>query len=258
MATIEENLERIANSLAALQEVQLNLLDIATWNKERLEGKDPAAKPEPPPTVVPPAPAKPAYDQVRAAELKEYYELKAWLVERGCTVSRMATLDNLREWKAKKEADPSFVVTTAADFFASSADREAEYNDLKAKLAARGVEVKKGTKLNTLRKMWAEQEAVANVETSAPTDPANVETSAPAPASAAEPEKAPEAEKPLTYDQARQAIMEAGYNGQSLELRQALRAALEQLGAQTFRSVPQEKLRDFIALYKVNAGVANA
>lgn len=214
MATIEENLERIANSLAALQEVQLRLLDVATWNKERLEGKDPAAKPEPTPTVVPPAPAEPA---------------------------------------------------SASD----AAAREAEYNGLKEKIIARGVEVKKGTKLNTLRKMWTEYCAEAllhakvetlasNVETSASnveTSAANVETSAPAPV---EPEKAPEAEKPLTPTEARKAIMDAGYNGQSLEKRQALCAALEQLGAQTFGAVPVEKLRDLVALYKVNAGVANA
>ena len=154
------------------------------------------------------------------------------------------------------------VAVSEAEIRTAPANPEVTYDQLKAALIARGIEIPKGTKMTTLVKLWEKHqsdpvlpledpEAEASADSWAPTDtPAAAE---PEPAKADsdifdDPAPAKAEKKPMTAEEAR-AILTADFSG-TPEDKQLMLAALAKLGVTKFSEVPEGKFEELVKTVK--------
>lgn len=180
--------------------------------------------------------------------------------------SRMLTV---AEWnkdrlagKDVESADRQPEVASMPETPTVPAKAEPTYDELKAALVARGIEIPKGTKMTTLVKLWEKHqsdpvlppedpEAEASADSWAPNDtPAPAE---PEPAKVDsdifdDPAPAKEEKKPMTAEEAR-AILTADFTG-TPEDKQLMLAALAKLGVTKFSEVPEGKFEELVKTVK--------
>ena len=133
------------------------------------------------------------------------------------------------------------------------------YDDLKAALVARGIEIPKGTKMTTLLKLWEKRQSDPIIGTAAvPVAEPVAEEPEAAPAEAPEADifgdsaPAKEEKKPMTAEEAR-AILTRNFSG-TPEDKQLMLAALDKLGVQRFSDVPEGKFEELVATFKALKG----
>ena len=104
---IETNLERIANALGTIAEVQSRMLIIAEWNKDRLSS---SGDPEPAPEALSSgAEQEPVKAEIRTAPADPqvtYDHLKAALIERGIMIPKGTKMTTLVKLWEKHQSDP--------------------------------------------------------------------------------------------------------------------------------------------------------
>ena len=124
----------------------------------------------------------------------------------------------------------------------SSDDGKPGYEELKAKLIARGVDVPKGTKYPTLEKLW----------NSLPKEDAKMETPE---ADDIFGDLAPETEEVMTMEECRKRITALCATGvPDANERTHLATTLSELGVRTFAELPQEKYASLVEKFKAAAG----
>ena len=133
------------------------------------------------------------------------------------------------------------------------------YDDLKAALVARGIEIPKGTKMTMLLKLWEKRQSDPIIGTAAvPVAEPVAEEPEAAPAEAPEADifgdsaPAKEEKKPMTAEEAR-AILTRNFSG-TPEDKQLMLAALDKLGVQRFSDVPEGKFEELVATFKALKG----
>ena len=136
------------------------------------------------------------------------------------------------------------------------------YEQLKAELTSRGIEIPKGTKMTTLQKLWAQHKAdpVVPAEPEKPAEPAAPETpkepAAPADSGLFD-DAAPAApaKKPMTAEEAREVLTSLCEARPTVEERQMMVQALNKLGCAKFSEVPEGKFEELVAVFKELKGV---
>jgi len=220
-----------------------------------------------------------------ASTLEENTNVNDWY--KGYLLKKDAAKGNANAEAALAEAHVDAAPEAAAPATDAPAAPEMSYDELKAFLIARGVEIPKGTKTTTLKKLYEKYKNTAPIDrvspngTTVPLPDAATVTVAPddgkfepvgpqdAPATAPEdpfflpaaaPAPAP-AKKPMTKDEAAEAIR-AMYDGTPSD-RQAFVDALAAVGVPeggSFQDVPEGKFEDLVETYHRlrNTGAANA
>ena len=220
---IEKDIDRIATALETIAEVQSRMLTIAEWNKDRLARKDVESGA----AVVEPGVGGPA--------------------EKG-------------EFQRKVYAGDPAVVQRVVEAAKTELEGPAwTYDDLKAALVARGIEIPKGTKMTTLLKLWEKRQSDPIIGTAAvPVAEPVAEEPEAAPAEAPEADifgdsaPAKEEKKPMTAEEAR-AILTADFSG-TPEDKQMMLSALAKLGVTKFSDVPEGKFEELVAAFKALKG----
>lgn len=154
--------------------------------------------------------------------------------------------------------------TAPAPSAVSAVERPAHswtYEELKAELLKRGVEIAKGTKMTTLLKFWemhkndpelrvaeeapaAEETPVAEETEKLPPVPEDVAIDEPIDAE----ELTKEPAKPMTMEEARKHIMNSGYTATPNQTA-AMKAALDKAGVARFALIAEGGFEDFINSY---------
>lgn len=132
-----------------------------------------------------------------------------------------------------------------------AAKAEPTYDELKAALIARGIEIPKGTKMTTLVKLWEKHQTDPVLSPADPEEQAAEEsTTAPDADSDIFGDAAPaeEEKKPMTSEEAR-AILTADFSG-TPEDKQLMLAALAKLGVTKFSEVPEGKFEELVKTVK--------
>lgn len=175
--------------------------------------------------------------------------------------NHLASKETAKVEAALTEAHVDASPESASAPVAAPAAPEMSYDELKAFLIARGVEIPKGTKMTTLKKLYERHKNTAPISEPAPAAPA-VEAPAAEPADpfgipAAEP--APEQKPAMTKDEAA-ARIRAHYQATE-EDRKAFIEALAAAGVPaggSFQDVEDGKFDILVETYERIKGVANA
>ena len=198
-----------------------------------------------------------------AAAQTEMLSIARWNRDRLIGMGMAKTAPAAPKAEPEKPAEPA-APKAEQPAPAAPAEPEMTYEQLKAELTSRGIEIPKGTKMTTLQKLWAQHKAdpVVPAEPEKPAEPAAPETTkepaAPAdsglfddpPAAPAEPAK-----KPMTAEQARGVLTSLCANPPTVEERQMMVQALNKVGAAKFSEVPEGKFDDLVAAFKELKGV---
>lgn len=132
------------------------------------------------------------------------------------------------------------------------AKTEPTYDELKAALIERGIEIPKGTKMTTLVKLWEKHQSDPVLPPEDPEEPKPeaVETGD---IFGEEPAPVKEEKKPMTAEEAR-TILTANFSG-TTEDKQLMLSALAKLGVTKFTEVPEGKFEELVDTFtKLKAG----
>ena len=181
--------------------------------------------------------------------MAELMEKSVALQERMVTVAEW----NRNRLCGKTDVESAGCQPDAAPETPCAAKAEPAYDELKAALVARGIEIPKGTKMTTLVKLWEKHRSDPIVGTTAAPVEEPVAEAVPADEDIFG-DSAPvkEEKKPMTAEEAR-AILTRNFSG-TPEDKQLMLAALNQLGVQRFSDVPEGKFEELVAAFKALKG----